>query len=126
MNWPHVWEMMQAFHASVSPAYGIDEADARAVMGEIEAHGFLKVTDGGFIAGTVVENPLKRSERIGKEFLWWSRDGSGAALQRDFRRWCIEQGATLIDWSCPPENDRVRRFYSRFSTPSEVVYTEVL
>lgn len=126
MDWPKLWAMMQAFHAAAAPPYGIKEDDSRALMEQIEAQGFLEMTDRAFIAGIVSPNPLNRSEIIGKEFLWWSEDGSGARLQRAFRRWCIEQGASRVDWSCPYHSARVRRFYSKIATPSEVVYSEVL
>ena len=122
-DWPRLWAMMQDFHAAVKPNFTMREADAKALM---DVMPFVKMTDGGFIAGQCVRNPLNTDEIMGKEFLWWARDGSGAALRRAFRDWCIGQGAGLIDWSCPPDNARVRRFYERIGTASEIIYQEVI
>ncbi len=117
---------MQAFHASVQPDYEINKADCEAVLLSLMDTGFVGISESGFIAGLTARNPLNQTEIRGKEFLWWAADESGAALLRAFRAWCRAQGATKIDWSCPHENSRVKRFYSKFANASEAIYTEVL
>lgn len=111
--------MAVAFHEHHNPPWPLVEADVRATLAAIEKHGFFRVTGSGFIAGVLQPNPLSKGWLVASEFLWWG----DANLIRRFRKWAIDNGANEIRYSCPPD-ERVKGFYSKFSTATEAVYSE--
>jgi GNAT superfamily N-acetyltransferase len=118
--------MAQRFHAAINPAWPWDADDMLATVQAMQERDdcFVASTAGGFILGTLQANPMSRGYLIAKEFLWWSEDGTGAALMRQFKQWAKRRGADEIQLSCPAENHRVQRVYSRTAQPSEIIYSE--
>jgi len=115
--------MGRKFHETVQPEWPwSDEYFDQTVM----ALPYLMMTDKGFMAGTIAPMPLNHAWIVAHEVLWWAEDGSGADLMRDFRDWAHKSGANEIKWSCRADNERVKRFYSRFAKPTEAVFSEVL
>lgn len=123
---PLLIEMGRAFHEAAQPEWPWDADGFRNTMAGLIKSGFVKITDGGFIAGLIAPMPFSPDHIIAHEVLWWASDNSGARLMRAFRQWAKEQGASEIRWSCRSSNQRVTRFYNRFSQPCEVVFSEYL
>ena len=116
--------MARRFHASASPRWPLDEAALTDVLAHVAEVGFLRVEDGGFIAGIITPNPISPEWLIAKEFLWWSEDGSGLRLARAFREWAKEHGAREIQWSCPANAARARALIEKRAEMSELVFSE--
>jgi len=118
--------MGRSFHEAASPEWPWSAEGFADTLNEIIVSGFVAMTDGGFIAGVLAPMPFSPDWLIAHEILWWSQDQSGPQLQRAFRAWAKDQQANEIRWSCRSSNERVQRFYSRFATPCEAVYSENL
>ena len=112
------------YHAHLAPPWPLDLDALRGVLEQVEASpdGFVRVTDRGFLVGVMQAHPFAPNWRVAKEVLWW-RD---ADLIRQFRTWAHDQGANEIHYSCPPEKQRVRKFYAGFSDLVDVTYSEVV
>lgn len=123
---PHIVALARRFYEANPQAWPYSEADTTETVRAIVEGGFAAVTDGGFILGTIMQNPVSRGWVVAKEFLWWAEDHSGASLLSAFRKWALEQGANEIQLSCLPDADRVRRVYGRRGKASEIVYSEVI
>jgi len=119
-----ILDMMERFASARDVE--IRRQDCAQVMLDLIFNQFVAVSAKGFIAGMIQRNPLNTSEIWANEFLWWAEDGSGPKLARAFKRWAKRHGAQKIRWSCPADNERVQRFYSRIGTRDEVIFVETL
>lgn len=115
-------KMGRAFHDASGCKWAFSDAGfadtMRGLLGQ-----YVGMTDDGFLAGVLAQNPIAEDWTVAKEFLWWAK-GSGVALRNDFREWAISSGAKEIQWSCPHENAKARAFFARSATPSEIIYSE--
>lgn len=123
---PRLVRMGWEFHQEAKPEWPWSAMDFARLMKDLIGGGFVSITDGGFMAGVLASHPLNREWIIAHELLWWATDGSGPKHMRAFRKWAKDQGADEIRWSCRSDNDRVRRFYEKFSRQVEAVYSEAL
>lgn len=123
---PRLLDMGRAFHEAAKPEHPWSADDFATLVRSLMDSGYVAISDGGFMVGVISAHPLNRSWLIAHELLWWATDNSGAGHLRAFRKWAKANGASEIRWSCRSENDRVRRFYSKFSRPVEAVYSEAL
>lgn len=123
---PALVEMGRLFHANTAPKWALDEDGLASVLSALLSGGYVARTDGGFIAGVLCPNPIGQDWLIAKEFLWWATDGSGMKLRRGFREWAAASGAQEIQWSCPANDERVKRAYGRSAEPTEIIYSEYL
>ena len=107
----------------IQPPWPFVEQDFLRLLEAIEENpnGFLRVSDKGFVAGCIEENPASRGWFIAKEIFWFG----DADLIRTFRKWALKRGANEIHYSCPPSN-KVGGFYAGFSRPVDVVFSEVV
>jgi len=117
---PRLVAMGREFHEAVQPAWPWS-ADGFASL--IALLTCVSISGGGFLAGTKGPWPFNPDWIVAHEILWWATDGSGAAHIRAFRQWAAD--ANEIKWSCRADNARVIGFYSKFSTASEAVFSEV-
>lgn len=60
--------------------------------------GFVRVSDGGFIAGCMMQTVIS-PDPTAIEMGWYAEDRSGIRLLRAFESWAHERGATLIKMS---------------------------
>lgn len=114
------------FHEATKPEWPWNAEDFRQLISALIDEGFVSFTPWGFMAGAMTHHPLNRKWRVAVEYLWWAEDGSGPRHFRSFRKWAISQQADEIRWSCRENNERVKRFYARFSSPVEAHYSEKL
>lgn len=121
---PALVAMGRKFHESASPPWPFSPGGFAKTLNELIACQYVAISEGGFIAGVMTENPLSSEWLVAREFLWWATDGSGAQLRAGFRGWAKEQGAREIIWSCPPDNKRVVRFFKKTAAATEVLYSE--
>lgn len=118
---PALLKMGRRFHAAAKPEWPWSDDGFAALMMQMP---FLSITDGGFLAGTKGPFPLNPKWIVAHEVLWWAEDKTGFQHMQAFREWAAD--AHEIKWSCRADNDRVRRFYSKFAKPSEAVFSEVI
>lgn len=123
---PRLREMGRAFHDLAQPEWPWSDAGFDTTIGQCIDNGFVAMTDGGFIAGIIAPMPLSPEWIIAHELLWFANDGKGAKLAQAFRDWALNHRVDEIRWSCRSSNLRVKRFYEKFSTPCEAVYSEVI
>lgn len=121
---PKLLEMGRKFHESVQPEWPWSAEGFSDTMDSLIHNGFVAMTARGFISGLIAPMPLNPDWLVAHEILWWSEDGKGWPLMRAFREWAETNDADEIKWSCRSTNERVQRFYSRFSEPCETVYSE--
>jgi hypothetical protein len=117
---PRLLDMGRKFHAAAKPEWPWSDD---GFVNFIVTLPYVSITDGGFLAGTKAPWPLNPAWIVAHEILWWAEDGTGRQHEQAFREWAAD--AHEIKWSCRADNDRVTRFYSRFATPSEAVFSEV-
>lgn len=121
---PRLMEMGRAFHAAVRPEWPWSDDGFADLMRRLMKSGHVTITDGGFMAGVKMAHPVNPHWWVAHELLWWAEDGSGPQHFKAFRKWASD--ADEIRWSCRADNDRVKRFYGKFSRHVEAVYSEVL
>ena len=105
--------------------YTIATKDATDTMRHLILHGFVAVSDKGFIAGIAQPLPLNHEWLVASEFLWWAEDKSGMRLLRAFRNWAKSIGANEIRYSCPSHNKRVQQIFARTGEKNEIIYSEI-
>lgn len=123
---PALLEMGRRFHDAAQPEWPWSAEGFADTLDELIAVGFVAITERGFIAGMAAPMPFNPDWLQVHEILWWSEDQQGGALMRALRQWARDMQADEIKWSCRSENERVKRFYGRFSKPCETVYSENL
>lgn len=116
------------FHAA-SP-HSVDPVDTEgwtaSAKALIEAGGVF-VSDGGMIGGALAPLYFNPAVVYAYELFWWAPDGSGMALQREFRAWAKDSGATGIHWTALADDSlpRIDRIYARSgAVKTEVAYRE--
>lgn len=119
---PRIVEMARAFYIAKPRPWPFDPEATHRVLGALP---FLSVSDGGFLAGTIVDNPVSPGWMVASEFLMWATDKTGVEHARRFQRWAKDAGAKEIRWSCPP-GSRVETLYRRCGNLDEIVYSEAL
>lgn len=79
----------------------------------------LLVSDNGMIGGSLAPLYCAPSWVTAVEFFWWSQDGHGMRLLRDFERWAADMGADevrMTTLAALPDAERAMRGYSRDET----------
>ncbi|MGB1215532.1 MAG: hypothetical protein ACPG4X_19335 [Pikeienuella sp.] len=123
---PELVEMGRKYHTLMQPEWELSEAGLAQTLAVLMDSGYVMRTEAGFIVGVIQPNPIAVNWLVASELLWWAEDGNGHKLRRGFRDWAKERAASEIRWSCPPENERVRRHYAKFAEESEIIYSEYL
>ncbi|MFH5773607.1 hypothetical protein ACHFJ0_05095 [Paracoccus sp. NGMCC 1.201697] len=92
--------MIADLRAAVCGPVEVDRAwTARTVAALIaSSDGFVAVSDGGFIAGSLQPTVINPSP-VAMELGWFASDGSGLRLMRAFEKWASEKGAALVQLS---------------------------
>ena len=89
-------EMGRRFHAASNQSCGFDAAAFTAMMDKCAENGGLFQSARGFVAGMIAQAWCDPQWRIAVELAWWSEDGRGLYLLREFERWAVESGAKEI------------------------------
>lgn len=117
------------FHAA-SP-HNVDPVDVdawREFAGRLIETGAVFVSDGGMIGGALCPMYFNPAVIYAYELFWWAPDGTGRALNREFREWSKQAGARGIQWTALHDDNlpRVDAIYRRAGAfPTEVAYREV-
>lgn len=119
-------EMMREFHEEHLPYPFCPETAEETCRAFMEV-GQIFQADKGFLMAVAQTAPTNADWLIAAEVFWWSRDGSGGALWRQFRKWAGEIGANEVRASCPVSAARVGKFWENTGmTNCEAVYSEVV
>jgi len=102
-------EMGRRFHERAQFPYEFDERGFLDVMAQCEQQGGLFQTDRGFIAGTISPVWFSPENFAAVELAWWSEDGKGAYLLRQFEGWAKQSGAKEVRMTTIPGLGKAER-----------------
>lgn len=93
---PRILDFAKAFHGySPWSRYPMDEEATANYARSFLANGVIFISEAGMLGGLVHRVPFCPDVIVGCEMFWWG-DGK---LKRDFEAWCVEHGATAIQFS---------------------------
>lgn len=98
---PRIIDMVERLTASVAGPQTVDRIKTGETLCGLIASpdGAVIVSDGGFIAGQLMETVISR-DPVAFELGWYADDRSGLRLLRAFEAWATGKGASLIKLSC--------------------------
>lgn len=114
-------EMGRRFHRRHNIAGGFDAAAFDATLEKCKVFR----TDAGFIAGALAPSWCDPNWLIAIELAWWSEDGAGMRLLRQFEAWAQENGANEIRMTTLTSNPRAAAALRSYE-PTETSYRKVL
>lgn len=97
---PRLIDMTAALAASVRGPQQVCRLRTGETLASLlrNPHGAVFVSDGGFIAGQMMQTVIS-PDLVAFELGWFASDRSGLRLLRAFEAWAAKQGATLIKMS---------------------------
>lgn len=109
---PRIVEMGRRFHEqTLEAAFSADRL--KEVVSSLMMHGVVFVTEGGFLAGTIMQN-VSDDGLTAHEVLWWSEDGRGQELRERFEAWAKAAGCNAVEFSFPASRQQVGRVLGRY------------
>lgn len=98
---PRIIDMVVALAAAVDGPQRVDRVRTGETIAGLlhDPDGLVLVTDGGFIAGVIMQTVIS-PEPVAAELGWYAQRGHGQALLMAFEAWARERGARLVKMSC--------------------------